>query len=487
MLWTPLESRQAAAEGAPSMEVTVGSLGLRMHRKLEHGASVSAAAAAEADPAASYEATFGSISFGSPAAAAQYATVPMAVEPHRLERLAIDGWGLSRPSLILSIVGSDEHTRTSTSSGDGKAGGAGALAASIAPEVEAACAAGLGVLAQKADAWIISGGFDGGASAVAGQAMAVIGQRAAAARAPRSVLLAVAPLPSVKYHERFLPDYRQDGSFWPRQLERWTLEAVDAGLCLVSPGRTRREVVSVESALEALARSTHAPTRAAAAALQREDAEHRLGGAGGLASWAVLSAFATGGGAIKGGKGGGKGGGGGGGGGGGRHLTPWHLKQALAHAINRLRAARRDVRYVAHEASGPKRPQASARGTVQYDGSGHALEPHHTHFILVDCPEGGGGGGEAGGGGGEAGDGAPPVSAAAAASLKLPSDAVRASLEDVARGQGTEREVPYVCVCMGGGDRAYAALARSLKAGCPVLVVGESGGCAAAVARLVEA
>ena len=86
-LWTPLESRHAATEGAPPPEVRIGALGLRMHRKLEHGMA-SSAMPSEADPSPVYEATFGNISFGAPTAAAQYATVPMTVEPHRLERLA---------------------------------------------------------------------------------------------------------------------------------------------------------------------------------------------------------------------------------------------------------------------------------------------------------------------------------------------------------------------------------------------------------------
>ena len=457
-MWQPLKaySPSASSDEGASLEMRVSSLGLRMHHKLHEGVL---AAKEDENSNPSYEATFGGVSFGSPVVTAQYATVPMTVEPHRLERLVLDGWKLARPSLILSVAGADEHDD-------------GAIAFALDAAVEAACADGLGAILQRTDAWVISGGFDGGAASVVGKAMATLGPRSAAAGAARSKLLAVAPLLKIKHHERFLPDYRQDGTFRPGRLEEWTLEAVDAGLALVDPSRTRRVFASVEQTLEALARSSHPPVRAAAIVLEREDAEHKLGGGGGLASWALLAHFATGVGGRR------------------NKLSTLPLKEAVAHVANRLRATHRAVRYVAHEENGPKRPQLSARGTVAYDGSGFALEPHHTHFVLVDAPgdvTGSGSSSSAAAVGELSASAAAPESAAAAMSLKLPSDAVRAALEEAARRRGTPQEVPLICLCIGGGDRACHAMMRALKADCPVVVVAESGGCAAAVAKLVGA
>ena len=278
----------------------------------------------------SYEATFGGVSFGSPVVTAQYATVPMTVEPHRLERLVLDGWKLARPSLILSVAGADEHGDGAIALCSGRSGGGGVRRR---PRCHLAADGRMGHQRRlrRRRGLRRRQGHGHPRPSLGG------GRRSA------SKLLAVAPLLKIKHHERFLPDYRQDGTFRPGRLEEWTLEAVDAGLALVDPSRTRRVFASVEQTLEALARSSHPPVRAAAIVLEREDAEHKLGGGGGLASWALLAHFATGVGGRR------------------NKLSTLPLKEAVAHVANRLRATHRAVRYVAHEENGPKRPQLSAR------------------------------------------------------------------------------------------------------------------------------
>ena len=85
-----------------------------------------------------------------------------------------------------------------------------------------------------------------------------------------------------------------------------------------------------------------------------------------------------------------------------------------------------------------------------------ALEPHHTHFLLVDNPEMTWGG-----------------------EVKL-----RAKLEDALEEYYT---VPCVAIVLGGGVGTFDNVYEMLQRDNPVLVVKESRGCAMAVAEFYEA
>ena len=270
-VWQGLASSSAADDASNDDDARIGDLGLKMYRRLRHAGEDSD----EKEAKENFDATYGRLSFGGANATAKYACVPMSVDTHRLDQLLFDGWHLSRPSLILSIAGADETD-----------------AFQLDAAVEAACAHGLGAVLRSADALLISGGLDTGASSVVGKAMSTLGPRTASAQAARSTLLAVSPLPSIKYHERFLPDFELDGSFTPHALDKWKLEAVDSGFVLVDPNRTHREFASCRQVLNALADSSHPATRASAAKLQREDAEWKVTGAAGECGWPSNAAAA---------------------------------------------------------------------------------------------------------------------------------------------------------------------------------------------------
>ena len=165
------------------------------------------------------------------------------------------------------------------------------------PVVSTACSEGLGSFALRADAWIVSGGLDGSASGVVAAAMASLGERAAAAGALKSAAIAIAPLPAVQYHERFLADPRHQGTFVPTSLELVSLEALppsaedaiggggfvvrcsslEAGGEAAAAARRASggsansletgEYVTTEQVLEALGRASLASTRAVAEGL----------------------------------------------------------------------------------------------------------------------------------------------------------------------------------------------------------------------------
>ena len=91
-----------------------------------------------------------------------------------------------------------------------------------------------------------------------------------------------------------------------------------------------------------------------------------------------------------------------------------------------------------------------------------AIDPNHTHFVLVDNIDKPGFGGEV---------------------------AMRAAIEEhMAREAGGSRgEVPLVCLCVGGGPGTFDTLLEQLTLQNMVLLLSESGGAAGAITKFIEA
>ena len=385
---------------------------------------------------------YGTIAFGAADAEVPYAVVPDVITEPKLLRLIMDAWAVRRPSLILSFIGAEE--------GD---------ILDLSGPVDAALTGGLSHVAQQADAWLVSGGFDHGASGLVGRAMA------AADGAVKAASLAIAPLPLVKHHERFLADAAMldvERQYRPERLNKCTLEAVyDAdghGVGVrfhdplpppdddCAPCGEGGPYVSCEQIVTALEHSSVSTAKQSGAALRRahEDAVAAAPGGSGIDVAAILLAFDRG--SVR------------------------ELKQSVVDAINADRAARRRVQYAKHDPNGPKRPQVSAKGEIGYEPSGYALDSRHSHYLLVDTP------------GGEA-----QARHASTRAGSSPADTVRTALEGAVRAKDGADEVPLVGVCIGGGERAAGVLTRLLQDGCVVLIVACSGGLAARLGSLVGA
>jgi len=91
-----------------------------------------------------------------------------------------------------------------------------------------------------------------------------------------------------------------------------------------------------------------------------------------------------------------------------------------------------------------------------------AIDPNHTHFVLVSNIDKPGFGGEV---------------------------EMRAAIEQhVAReAGGSKGEVPLVCLCVGGGPGTFDTLLEQLRLQSMVLLLSESGGAAGAIAEFIEA
>ena len=91
-----------------------------------------------------------------------------------------------------------------------------------------------------------------------------------------------------------------------------------------------------------------------------------------------------------------------------------------------------------------------------------AIDPNHTHFVLVDNIDKKGFGGEV---------------------------EMRANIEEyMAREAGGSRgEVPLVCLCVGGGPGTFDTLLEELRLQNMVLLLSESGGAAGAITKFIEA
>ena len=164
------------------------------------------------------------------------------------------------------------------------------------------------------------------------------------------------------------------------------------------------------------------------------------------------------------------------------------LCEAIVHAALIAKAEHRPVKgYIKRMQNCPKMlmaddPTASTGQFAQYDNTGYALDPSHTHYILVDEPpeiraerfkdlyE-------------------PPSSASSHRDdhVDMRADAqFRKQLEAHVHARDTLKEVPLLCVCLGGGRTAYAKCLEVLETDNPLILIKESGGCAEQVARLVE-
>ena len=91
-----------------------------------------------------------------------------------------------------------------------------------------------------------------------------------------------------------------------------------------------------------------------------------------------------------------------------------------------------------------------------------AIDPNHTHFVLVDNVDQKGFGGEV---------------------------EMRAHIEEyMAREAGGSRgEVPLVCLCVGGGPNTFFTLLEQIRLQNMVLLLAESGGAAGAITKFIEA
>ena len=95
-------------------------------------------------------------------------------------------------------------------------------------------------------------------------------------------------------------------------------------------------------------------------------------------------------------------------------------------------------------------------------GKETAIDPNHTHFVLVDNFGKKGFGGEV---------------------------EMRANIEEyMAREAGGSRgEVPLVCLCVGGGPNTFDTLLEQIRLQNMVLLLAESGGAAGAITKFIEA
>eukprot|EP00964_Phaeocystis_antarctica_P099463 scaffold65313_cov70-Phaeocystis_antarctica.AAC.1 len=91
-----------------------------------------------------------------------------------------------------------------------------------------------------------------------------------------------------------------------------------------------------------------------------------------------------------------------------------------------------------------------------------AIDPNHTHFVLVDHPQKKSFGGEV---------------------------EMRAAIEEYMAREagGSKGEVPLVCLCVGGGPGTFDTLLEQLKMQNMVLLLAESGGAAGAITLFIEA
>ena len=106
---------------------------------------------------------YGFVSFGADEPSIPFACVEPQLfagkdAPAKIRKLlGPGGWHLPPPSLLLSFTGAE----------DGEA-------LDLSAPAEAALTLGLGKVAQRANAWIVSGGLDQGASGLVGRAMAAL-------------------------------------------------------------------------------------------------------------------------------------------------------------------------------------------------------------------------------------------------------------------------------------------------------------------------
>ena len=91
-----------------------------------------------------------------------------------------------------------------------------------------------------------------------------------------------------------------------------------------------------------------------------------------------------------------------------------------------------------------------------------AIDPNHTHFVLVSNVDQKGFGGEV---------------------------TMRANIEEYMAREagGSKGEVPLVCLCVGGGPGTFDTLLEQLRLQSMVLLLSESGGAAGAITKFIEA
>ena len=95
-------------------------------------------------------------------------------------------------------------------------------------------------------------------------------------------------------------------------------------------------------------------------------------------------------------------------------------------------------------------------------GKETAIDPNHTHFVLVDNADKKGFGGEV---------------------------EMRAAIEEYMAREagGAKGEVPLVCLCVGGGPNTFFTLLEQIRLQNMVLLLAESGGAAGAITKFIEA
>ena len=368
------------------------------------------------------------------------------------------GWHLP-PLLLLSFTGAE----------DGEA-------LDLSAPAEAALTLGLGKVAQRANAWIVSGGLDQGASGLVGRAMAAL------AEPPRSTVLAVAPLLLVKHHERFLADKSHATAYMdlttPEQVGELTkckLEAVraadggngndgsprgglllhdpslPAGSCLMCCGEGGAFATCEQVLTELENEQTvphHSDMRGIVEDLRRDHDELLEANGVGLDPAAILNPRTWGDSFDS--------------------SLVIMLKVAVVRAASKESIARKSVRYLKQDVNTPKSAQVSPKGELLYNESGYALDAHHGHYLLVDAPVG-----------------EDKEHKAETASGASTAEQLRWSIEEEIRQLDEPGEVPLVSVCVGGGERACGNLMRLIKKQAVVLIVAESGGIAAKVGLLV--
>ena len=413
----------------------------------------------------------------------RFACVSKFADPTALREVLTGVWDLPLPTVLITVAGADESCSTEA-------------AFRMEHAIEQAYVDGLASIAGQAEAWVFTNGIDSGSSSLTGKAARALSVATAGAR-PRSAFIGVTALPLVMYHERFLPAaVEPTPPEPPHDLAKWTLELLPAantftfvltpaapvmGLWSRHAQRPSSMRASPSRVLEALEGQTSLPrggadlVRAIRSLLGAHALQHVAshspsadepstarsvprGAESGMPAHQAIAAMVD---ALDG-------------------PSARAVRHAVALAAWR---AAEDYKQVVYRKHHPNRQKTSAEEDAMADGeaydlTGYALDPHHSHFLLVDDEPR-----DALGAAGPARDAVHPSASGGGLGIEWE---VRRELESAMHARDTLHEVPLICICLGGGERAYAKLLEVLKADHAIVLIRESGGAAAATAKFVD-
>jgi len=158
-------------------------------------------------------ASFGEVSFGSSMSQskripqAKFACLADDTDVKSAAHLLTSCWGLSRPSVLLSITGSAQEMK-------------------LEPHLELLFKRGLAEAARSTDAWVITGGTDTGVMALVGAAIAAH----SATGGERMPCIGIAPYRAVMHKERFHEPGKPGGKLHARWKKMRRNSNIEAGL-----------------------------------------------------------------------------------------------------------------------------------------------------------------------------------------------------------------------------------------------------------------